>query len=83
MYGLSNAMIKTLRTTCSTLIVGCSQLIPSIQTPVFAAMLDQQVQDQMTRLNDTYERFTVDYEELRQLIMEMRSQIGVSYAPSN
>jgi Rod binding domain-containing protein len=55
MYRLSNTMIKNLRTTCSALIVGCSQLIPSIQTPVFAAMLDQQVQDQMTRLNDTYE----------------------------
>jgi hypothetical protein len=28
-------------------------------------MLDHQVQDQMTHLNDKYERLTADYAELR------------------
>jgi hypothetical protein len=46
-------------------------------------MLDQQVQDQITHLNDKYKRLTTDYEELRRLIMEMRSQMGGLCAPYN
>ena len=34
-------------------------------------MVDQRVQDQTTHLNDKYERFTTDYEELCQFVMEM------------
>jgi hypothetical protein len=41
---------------------GRLQLIPSIQTPEFAAMLDQQVQDRTTHLNEKYEQLTADYE---------------------
>jgi len=62
MYGLSNTMIENLRTTCSALTVECFQVILSIQTPVFTAIVDQQIQDQITHLNDTYEQLTVDYE---------------------
>ena len=46
-------------------------------------MLDQQVQDQITHLNDKYKRLTTDYEELRRLVMEMRSQMGGLCAPYN
>jgi hypothetical protein len=46
-------------------------------------MLDQQVQDQITHLNDKYEQLTTDYEELRRLVMEMRSHMGGLCAPPN
>jgi hypothetical protein len=44
-------------------------------------MLNQRVHDQTTHLNDKYERLTVDYEEPRRLVMEIRSYMGGSYAP--
>jgi len=66
-------MIKNLRTTRSVLTIGCSQSILSTQTLKFMAMLDQQVQAQMTHLNEKYKRLTTDYEELRRLLVEMRS----------
>ena len=53
-------MTENLRMTCSASTIECSQLILSIQTLKFAAMLDQQVQDQTTHLNDRYERLIVD-----------------------
>jgi hypothetical protein len=46
-------------------------------------MLDQRVHDRMTHLNEKYEQLIIDYEELRRMIMEMRSQMGGSCAPSN
>jgi len=82
-YGLSNTMTENLRTTRSALIVGCSQSIPNVQTLEFTTMLDQQVQDQTTHLNDKYAQLIVDYEELCRLVMEMRSRMGGSCAPSN
>jgi hypothetical protein len=36
----------------------------------------------MTHLNDKYKRLIVDYEELRRLVMEIRSQMDDLYAPS-
>jgi hypothetical protein len=62
LYGLSNTTTENLRTTRSALIVGCSQSIPSIQTLEFTTILDQQVQDQTTHLNDKYAQLTTDYE---------------------
>jgi nitrate/nitrite-specific signal transduction histidine kinase len=56
-------------------------LVPSIQTPEFAAMLDQRVQDRTTHLNEKYERLTVDYKKLRRVVMEIRSQISGTCAP--
>jgi hypothetical protein len=72
-YELFNTMIKNLRTTRSVLTIRCSQSILSTQTLKFMAMLDQQVQAQMTHLNEKYERLTTNYEELRRLLVEMRS----------
>jgi hypothetical protein len=37
------------------------------------AMLDQRVHDRKTHLNENYEQLTIDYEELRRMIMEMIS----------
>jgi hypothetical protein len=82
-YGLSNTTNENLRTTLSALIVGCLQSIPSVQTLEFTTMLDQQVQDQTTHLNNKYAQLTIDYEELCRLVMEMRSRMGGSCAPSN
>ena len=51
----SNTTVKNLRMTHNASTVGCSQLIPSIQTPKFTTILDQRVQDQMTYINNKYE----------------------------
>jgi hypothetical protein len=72
MYKLSNITTKNLRTARSASTIGCLQSIPSTQTSEFRTMLDQRIQAQMTHLNDKCERLIIDYEELRQLIMEMR-----------
>jgi hypothetical protein len=80
-YGLSNTTTETLWTTRSASVIGCSQSIPSSQTLEFTAMLDQRVQDRMTHLNDKYECLPTGFEELHQLLMEMRSQMGGSCAP--
>jgi len=51
-------------------------LVLSIQTPEFATMLDQRVQDRTTHLNEKYERLTADYKELHRVVMKIRSQIS-------
>jgi hypothetical protein len=62
--------------------IRCSQSIPSIQTPEFMAMLNQQVHDRTTHLNEKYKRLTEDHEELHRVVMEMRSHMGDPFAPS-
>jgi hypothetical protein len=54
-YGLSNITAKNLQMTRSVSIVGCSQLIPSTQTPEFKAILNQRVQAWTTYLAADYE----------------------------
>jgi hypothetical protein len=80
-YGLSNPTTENLWTARSISTLGCSQLVPSIQTLEFAAMLDQRVHDQTTHLNKKYERLTADYKELRRVVMKIRSQISSTCAP--
>jgi hypothetical protein len=46
-------------------------------------ILDQRVQAWTTHLNEKHERLTADYEELYQLVMKMRSQMGGAYAHLN
>ena len=72
MYRLSNITTENLRTARSASTIGCLQSILSTKTSEFTTMLDQRVQAQTTHLNDKCERIIIDYEELRQLIMEMR-----------
>jgi len=40
------------------------------------------VQERTAHLNEKYEQLSVDYEELRRMIMDIRSQLGGTYAPS-
>jgi hypothetical protein len=80
-YGLFNTTTENLWTTRSASVIGCSQSIPSSQTLEFTPMLDQRVQDRITHLNDKYECLHTGFEELHQLVMEMRSQMGGSCAP--
>jgi hypothetical protein len=44
-------------------------------------MLDQQVQDRRTYLIEKYELLITDYEELRRVVIEMRSHMDGPYAP--
>jgi hypothetical protein len=44
-------------------------------------MLDQQVQDRRTHLIEKYELLIADYEELRRVVIEMRSHMDGPYAP--
>jgi DNA-directed RNA polymerase subunit L len=82
-YKLLNTTTENLQTTRSVSIVGCSQSIPSTQTPEFTMMLDQRVKARTTHLNEKFERLIDDYEELRRLVLEMRSQMDGTYAPHN
>jgi len=81
MYEFSNTKTENLWMTQRVSIVGCSQSVLSTQTSEFAVMLDHRVQDQTTHLNEKYERLTMDYEELRQVVMKMRSHMGHPCAP--
>jgi len=80
-YGLSNTRVENLQTTCSVSIIRSSQSLPSTQSSEFTALLDR-VQERTTHLNEKYEQLSVDYEELRRMIMDIRSQLGGTYAPS-
>jgi DNA-directed RNA polymerase subunit L len=82
-YELLNTTTENLQTTRSVSIVGCSQSIPSTQTPEFTMMLDQRVKARTTHLNEKFERLVDDYEELRRLVLEMRSQMDGTCAPHN
>ena len=62
--------------------IECSQLVPSTSTLKFNAILDQQVKDWMTYLATDYERLNVKTTKLHWLVMEMRLQMGGTYAPS-
>jgi hypothetical protein len=73
---LSNTTTKNLWMTHSVSTVGWSQLVLSTQSPEFAALLDQEVYERITHLNEKYERLSTNYEELCWVVMEMISQIG-------
>jgi DNA-directed RNA polymerase subunit L len=80
-YKLLNTTTENLQTTRSVSIVGCSQSIPSTQTPEFTMMLDQRVKARTTHLNEKFERLIDNYEELCRLVLEMRSQMDGTCAP--
>jgi len=46
-------------------------------------MLNQRVQTRTTHLNKKYGQLTNNYEELRRLVIKMKSQMDVTYAPPN
>jgi len=75
-YGLSNTTTENLRATRSVSTVGSSQSVSSTQSQEFVAL-----QQHTTHLTEKYERLSTDYEQLHQMVMEMRSHMGGTCAP--
>jgi hypothetical protein len=63
-YGLSNTMAKNLWSTYSVSTVGSSPSVSSTQSEEFIALKQQ------------YQQLSTNYEQLRQIVMEMRSKMG-------
>jgi hypothetical protein len=63
-YGLSNTMAGNLRSTRSVSTVGSSASVSSTQSKEFIALKQQ------------YQQLSMNYNELRQIVMEMRSKMG-------
>jgi hypothetical protein len=70
-YGLSNTTVENLQMACSVLTIESSQSILSTQSQEFAAL-----QEHTAHLTEKYERISADYEELRQVVMDMRLQMS-------
>jgi len=81
-YGLSITMAEYLGMARSVSTIGCSQSVLSTWSSEFTALLDQGVQEHMLHLNEKYKGLSVDYKELRRMVMDMRSQMGVTCAPA-
>jgi hypothetical protein len=72
---------ENLWATYSVSSVRCSQLVPITQFPEFTTLLNQGLQERTTHLNEKYERLFAHYEELRRMVMNMRSLVGHTCAP--
>jgi hypothetical protein len=75
-YGLSNTTVENLWVACSVSTIRSSQSVSSTQSQEFVAL-----QQHMAHLIEKYEQLLVDYEQLCQMIMDMRSQMGGTCAP--
>jgi hypothetical protein len=62
--------------------IGFSQSVLNTQTLEFKEILEQQVQARTTYLDTNCERLGVEMVELLWLVMNMRSQMGGTCAPS-
>ncbi|KAL9376036.1 hypothetical protein Peur_030156 [Populus x canadensis] len=63
-YGLSNTTADNLRSTRSVSTVGSSPSVSNTQSEEFIALKQQ------------YQQLSTNYDELRQIVMEMRSKMG-------
>jgi hypothetical protein len=63
-YGLSNTTAENLRSARSVSTVGSSPSVSSTQSEEFIALKQQ------------YQQLSMNYDELRQIVMEMRSKMG-------
>jgi hypothetical protein len=63
-YGLSNTTAENLRTARSVSTVGSSLSVSSTQSEEFMALKQQ------------YKRLLMDYDQLRQMVMDIRSRMG-------
>jgi hypothetical protein len=78
-YGLSNTTAENLRSARSVSTIGSSPSVSSTQSEEFVALKQQ------------YERLSTNYDQLRQMVMEIRSRMGDdtcaapfwSYGPGN
>jgi hypothetical protein len=77
MYKLSNTTTKNLRAARSVSTVESSQSVSSTQSQEIVAL-----QQHTAHLTEKYERLSTDYEQLHQMVMDMRSQIGGTCEPS-
>ena len=75
-YWFSNTTTENLQTTRSISIVGSSQSISSTQFQEFAAL-----QQHTTYLTEKYEWVSADCEELRWMVIDMKSQMGGMCVP--
>jgi hypothetical protein len=75
-YWFSNTTAENLQTTRSISIVRSLQSISSTQSQEFAAL-----QQQTIHLTEKYERVSADCEELRWMVIDMRSQMGGTCVP--
>jgi len=76
-HGLSNTTAKNLQTARSVSTIGSLQSIPNTQSLEFSTL-----QEHTTHLNKTYEQLSAEYEELRRMVMDIRSQMGGTCAHS-
>jgi len=71
-YGLSNTTAENLRSTRSVSTVGSSPSVSSTQSEEFMSLKQQ------------YERLSTNYDQLRQMVMKIRSRMGDdTYGPGN
>jgi hypothetical protein len=63
-YRLSNTIAENLRSARNVSIVGSSSSVSNIQSEEFIALKQQ------------YQQLSMNYDELRQIVMEMRSKMG-------
>jgi hypothetical protein len=78
LYEISNTTTDNLRAARNVSMVGSSESVSSTQSEEIAALKQQ------------YQQLSTDYKQLRQLVMDMRSQMGAtcalffwSYGPGN
>jgi protein subunit release factor A len=76
MYGLSNTTTENLWAARSVSTIENSQSVSSTQSQEFVAL-----QQHTAHLTKKYEQLLEDYEQLRQMIMDIRSQMGGTCAP--
>ena len=75
-YGLSNTTAENLQAARSVSTVGSSQSVSSIQSKEFMAL-----QQHMAQLTKKYEHLSMNYEQLRHMVMNMASQSDYTCAP--
>ncbi|KAL9405291.1 hypothetical protein Peur_002263 [Populus x canadensis] len=68
-YGLSNTTADNLRSTRSVSTVGSSQSISSSQSKEFMS-------EEFMALKQQYEQLSTDYDQLRQMVMDIQSRMG-------
>jgi len=75
-YELSNTTIENLQAAHSVSTIGSSQSVSSTQSQEFVAL-----QQHTAYRTKKYEQLSTNYEQLRQMVMDMRSQMGGTCAP--
>jgi hypothetical protein len=70
-YGLSNTTTKNLRAARSVSTVGSSQSVSSTQSKKFVAL-----KQHTAHLTEKYDQLSANYEQFRQMVMNLTSQSG-------